>query len=269
MDRGSLPVYYLRSLADSRSIIAAASRARRVVVLGASFIGLEVAASLRARGLEVRVVAPDALPLGRILGPELGGFVRQIHEEHGVTFHLGRKPREVGRGGVTLDDGQRLDADLVVAGIGVRPNLELAEAAGLRLDRGVLVDQRLETSAPGVFAAGDIARWPDPHSGELIRVEHWVVAQRQGQAAARAMLGLEQRFTAVPFFWSQHYDLPIAYVGYAGHWDRIEVDGRIEERDCEVRFLRGERTLALATIYRDLQSLEFEAGLEEGARATA
>ena len=262
VDRGGVPVYYLRTLADSRAIIAAAEKARRVVVLGASFIGLEVAASLRARGLDVRVASPESVPLGRVLGPDLGGFVRRLHEEHGVIFHLGRKPRQVAGGAVTLDDGERLEADFVVAGIGVRPNLELAEAAGLALDRGLTVNERLEASAPGVFAAGDIARYPDPHSGERIRVEHWVVAQRQGQAAARCMLGHEAGFDAVPFFWSQHYDVPIAYVGHAERWDAIEVDGDIDSRDCAVRYLQGGRVLATATIYRDRQSLEIEAKME-------
>jgi NADPH-dependent 2,4-dienoyl-CoA reductase/sulfur reductase-like enzyme/nitrite reductase/ring-hydroxylating ferredoxin subunit len=262
VDRGGTPIHYLRTLADSRAIIAAAAKARRVVVLGASFIGLEVAASLRARGLDVRVASPESVPLGRVLGPDLGGFVRRLHEEHGVVFHLGRKPRQVGGGAVILDDGERLEADFVVAGVGVRPNLELAQAAGLALDRGVSVNQRLETSAPGVFAAGDIARWPDPHSGERIRVEHWVVAQRQGQGAALAMLGRESRFDAVPFFWSQHYDVPIAYVGHAERWDAIEVAGDIESRDCTVRYLSGGRVLATATIYRDRQSLEIEARME-------
>jgi NADPH-dependent 2,4-dienoyl-CoA reductase/sulfur reductase-like enzyme/nitrite reductase/ring-hydroxylating ferredoxin subunit len=262
VDRGGTPIHYLRTLADSRAIIAAAQKARRVVVLGASFIGLEVAASLRARGLDVRVASPESVPLGRVLGPDLGGFVRRLHEEHGVVFHLGRKPRQVGGGAVILDDGERLEADFVVAGVGVRPNLELAQAAGLALDRGLSVNERLETSAPGVFAAGDIARWPDPHSGERIRVEHWVVAQRQGQGAALAMLGREARFDAVPFFWSQHYDVPIAYVGHAERWDAIEVEGDIESRDCTVRYLIGGRVLATATIYRDRQSLEVEAGME-------
>jgi NADPH-dependent 2,4-dienoyl-CoA reductase/sulfur reductase-like enzyme/nitrite reductase/ring-hydroxylating ferredoxin subunit len=262
VDSGGTPVYYLRSLADSRAIIAAAGAARRVAVLGASFIGLEVAASLRARDLEVHVIAPDPLPLNRVLGPELGRFVKALHEEHGVTFHLESKARSIGKGQITLENGSTVAADFVVAGIGVRPNLELAEAAGLKVDRGLEVSELLETSAPGVFAAGDIARWPDPHTGDRIRVEHWVLAQRQGQAAARNMLGYGEPFTAVPFFWSQHYDVPINYVGHAERWDRIEIEGNVAERDCAVRFVRGDRTLALATIYRDQESLQFEARQE-------
>jgi NADPH-dependent 2,4-dienoyl-CoA reductase/sulfur reductase-like enzyme/nitrite reductase/ring-hydroxylating ferredoxin subunit len=262
MERGDPPVYYLRSFADSKAIIAAATNAKKAVIFGASFIGLEVAASLRARKLEVHVVAPDARPLERVLGPELGDFIRKLHEEHGVVFHLRQKAREIGGGAITLENGERLPADLVIAGIGVRPNVELAERAGLAIDRGVLVDEHLQTSAPGVFAAGDIACWPDPHTGERIRVEHWVVAQRQGQAVARSILGQGEAFNAVPFFWSQHYDLPINYVGHAERWDSIRVDGSIEGRDCAVRFLRGNRALAVATIYRDRESLEAELEME-------
>jgi NADPH-dependent 2,4-dienoyl-CoA reductase/sulfur reductase-like enzyme/nitrite reductase/ring-hydroxylating ferredoxin subunit len=262
-DQSSPRVHYLRSFADSKAIIAAAANARRAVVLGTSFIGLEVAASLRARKLEVHVVGPDARPLERVLGAELGDFIRGLHEEHGVAFHLQQKPAAIRDGVVTLESGERLAADLVVAGIGVRPNIELAQAAGLAIDRGVLVNQWLETSAPGVFAAGDIARWPDPRSGEPIRVEHWVVAQRQGQAVARAILGDKAPFYSVPFFWSQHYDVPINYVGHAERWDSIVVDGDIEARDCAVRYQLNGRTAAVATIYRDRESLQVELAMEQ------
>ena len=258
-------IFYLRTLRDSKAIIAASAGARRVIILGASFIGLEVAASLRARKLEVHVVAPDRRPLERVMGPELGDFIRKLHEEHGVIFHLQQTVKEFAPGEVVLENGDRLKAELIVAGIGVRPNLELAEQAGLAVDRGVVVDPFLKTSVPDVFAAGDIARWPDPHTGERIRVEHWVVAERQGQAAARNMLGQQLAFDAVPFFWSQHYDVPINYVGHAEHWDRLEIDGDIDARDCSVQFMRGDKVLAAATIYRDRQSLELEAEMERVA----
>jgi len=255
-------VRLLRSLADSRAIIERAKTARRVVVLGASFIGLEVAAALRARKLEVHVVAPDKRPMERILGPEMGDFVRSLHEQHGVAFHLEDTAITIDGNRIRLASGVTLEADFVVAGIGVRPRTEIAERAGLQVDRGVVVNAYLETSEPGVFAAGDIARWPDPRSGESIRVEHWTVAERQGQAAARNMLGYRKKFSAIPFFWSQHYDVPINYVGHAETWDELEIEGDIARKDCLVRFkLRG-RTLAVASISRDLESLRAEVMME-------
>jgi 3-phenylpropionate/trans-cinnamate dioxygenase ferredoxin reductase subunit len=251
---GSLPhVLTLRTLADSRAIVARAAERRPAVIVGASFIGLEAAASLRTRGMDVYLVAPEARPLERVLGPQLGDFVRALHEEHGVVFHLGRKPAGITATEVTLDDGSRLPAELVVMGVGVRPNIALAEAAGLRVDRGVVVDEQLRTSAPDVFAAGDIARYPA--GGASWRIEHWAVAQAQGRTAARNMLGMNEPHRTVPFFWSQHYDVPINYVGHAEGWDRIDVSGDIGGRDATVAYRSGGRITAIATIYRDRDSL--------------
>jgi NADPH-dependent 2,4-dienoyl-CoA reductase/sulfur reductase-like enzyme len=261
----AVPVHYLRAFADSRAIIASAdaATAKRALVIGASFIGLEVAASLRARKLEVHVVAPEQQPLEKILGADVGKFIRGLHESKGVHFHLGTTVTSIDGHTAKLANGRTVEADLVVIGVGVRPNVALAEAAGLATDKGVVVDEYLQTSAPGIFAAGDIARWPDPHTGDRIRVEHWVVAERQGQAAACNMLGLRQRFDAVPFFWSQHYDLSINYVGHAEQWDAADVEGDLKGQDATVTYRRNGRTLAVATVYRDADSLHAEADLEK------
>ena len=262
-------VLVLRSLKDCRAIIERAKTARRAVVLGASFIGLEVAASLRARDIEVHVVAPEERPMEKILGPDFGRLVQTLHEQHGVVFHLRETASGMEGKRVTLKGGNVLEADLIVCGLGVRPRLTLAEGAGLRIDRGLVVDAFLETSAPGIFAAGDIARWPDRHTGQAIRVEHWVVAERQGQTAALNMLGARKAYDAVPFFWSQHYDVPINYVGHAEKWDDLVVEGDIADKDGLVRMRRAGRTLAVASVFRDIASLEAEVSLEGQARAGA
>jgi NADPH-dependent 2,4-dienoyl-CoA reductase/sulfur reductase-like enzyme/nitrite reductase/ring-hydroxylating ferredoxin subunit len=255
-------VHYLRTLADSRALIAAATQGRRAVVIGASFIGLEVAASLRTRGLEVHVVAPEGRPMETVLGPEVGDLVRRVHEEHGVAFHLGARPASFDRNAVLLQSGERLDADFVVVGIGVRPETALAEEAGIAVDRGVTVDAYLQTSLPGIWAAGDIARWPDRLTGERIRIEHWVVAERQGQTAARNMLGAGEAFDAAPFFWTQQHGLVLNYVGHAAKWDRVEIEGDLAGKDCTVTYRQGGRKLAVLTIGRDRDGLAAEVELE-------
>ena len=238
-------------------------------MIGAGFIGLEVAASLRTRGLEVHVVAPDQQPLARVLGSQLGQMVRAIHESHGVVFHLGQTPASIDDKQVVLSDGSNLAADVVVIGTGISPDTTLAERAGLTLDRGVKVDAYLQTSSPGIYAAGDIARWPDPHSDQAIRVEHWVVAQRQGQTVARNMLGAKVVFDAVPFFWSAHYDVTIAYVGHAEGWDRVDVDGNLDAHDGRVAYWKNGKRLAVATVGRDKESLLAEIEMEAALPSSA
>jgi NADPH-dependent 2,4-dienoyl-CoA reductase/sulfur reductase-like enzyme/nitrite reductase/ring-hydroxylating ferredoxin subunit len=254
-------VHYLRSFADSKAIVAAAQAGARAVVVGASFIGLEVAAALRARKVHVDVVAPDDLPLSKVLGPSLGHFVQGLHEKQGVVFHLRQTVTSIAGRVVSLSGGRSVEADFVVVGIGVRPLVELAEHAGLSVDRGILVNEFLETGVPGIFAAGDVARWHDWRSGEHLRVEHWVVALRQGQVAARNMLGRREPFRSAPFFWSQHYDTTIRYVGHSGGWEAVELDGDPAEA-CRASFRRAGHEVAVATINRDLDGLEAEVALE-------
>jgi NADPH-dependent 2,4-dienoyl-CoA reductase/sulfur reductase-like enzyme len=256
----------LRTQGDSKHLIQRVKEGMRVVVIGASFIGLEVAASLRKRKAEVAVVAPGSPPLARVLGPELGQAVLELHQKNGVEFFLGEKPASIDTEGVTLESGRKLPADLVVLGVGVRPRTELAEKAGLRVRDGVLVNERMETSHPGVYAAGDIARYTDPN-GEELRVEHWVVAERQGQAAARAMLGRLDSFQKPPFFWSAHYDYVISYVGSGAGFDQHEVHGDPARGDALVAYRKQGRIVAVATVGRDQASLRVEEAMERGDQA--
>jgi NADPH-dependent 2,4-dienoyl-CoA reductase/sulfur reductase-like enzyme/nitrite reductase/ring-hydroxylating ferredoxin subunit len=263
-------VFTLRSLADSRAIIAATANARSAIVIGASFIGLEVAASLTERGLKVHVVAPEARPLERVFGPDLGDMIRAEHEKHGVVFHLGRTVAAIQRKSVTLDNGTRLDADLVIMGVGVRPRTELAQTAGLKVDNGVLVDAFLETNAPGIFAAGDIARFPYALAGGgSARIEHWVLAERLGQVAALNMLGAGKRFAQAPFFWSMHYGLSIRYVGFAPKWSSAKVIGDVTAHDALVEYRQGPDLVAVAAVSRDRDSLRAELELERAPQDCA
>ncbi len=259
-------VGYLRSRSDCDAIIAKAGKAKRVVLIGASFIAMEVASSLIERKLQVHVVAPEAVPMARVLGPEVGAYVRRLHESKGVVFHLQQSVVAIDERKVTLKDGQTIEVGMVVIGVGVKPLTELAERAGLETDRGVIVNEYLETSVPGIFAAGDIARWPDPLTGDRIRVEHWVLAQRQGQTAARNILGQRERFDAVPFFWTTQFDFTVNYVGHAETWDKLDLAGSIEDQNCKLSFQREGKTLAIATIGRDRESLEGELAMERSNR---
>lgn len=256
--------HVLRSLRDADAIGRAAKGARRAVVVGASFIGLEVAAALRQRGLEVHVTAPEAVPLARVMGEDLGRWLQGLHEAKGVVFHLGQGVAGWDGRRLTLKGGEVIEADLLVVGAGVKPRVGLAQAGGLAIDNGVLVDERLR-AAPGIYAAGDIARYPDPTTGQRIRVEHWVHAERQGQHVARLILGDDAPYADTPFFWSAHPDVSIRYVGHAERFDPPVIEGALDRQDAEVRFLQEGRLLALATVGRDLRALE--AGLAFEARA--
>lgn len=214
------------------------------------------------------VVAPEAVPFARILGERVGESIRALHERHGVRFRLGRTLARIGADHVELDDGSWEPADLVLVGVGVRPATGLA--ASLALDTapgGIEVDARLETRVAGVYAAGDVAWYPDARTGERRRIEHWVVAQRQGAAAARNILGHDEPFRDVPFFWTQQYDFTLSYVGHGVGWDELLIDGELEHSDCRITYLRDGAVQAVATVGRDRESLLAELALERAADA--
>jgi apoptosis-inducing factor 3 len=252
-------VHMLRSLSDARAIVAACGDAKTVALVGAGFIGMEAAAALRARGLEVHVIAPDAIPMERVLGCELGEFVTALHRDNGVAFHLQRTVKSFDGTSLTLSDDSRVDADIVIVGAGVTPRTALAAAAGMEVDDGIIVNPFLQTSMPDHYAAGDVARYR--HDGDLVRVEHWVHAQRQGQVAAANLLGPQQPFTDVPFFWTHHYDMELRYTGHGMGWDEIRAEGSLAQRDYIARFHRKGRLVAAASVGRDVENLEIEAAL--------
>jgi len=241
-------VRYLREMADSDALRTAISAASRVVVIGAGWIGSEVAASARQLGAEVAIVAPSAVPLERVLGPEVGGVYRDLHAEHGVDLHLSTQIEAiVGSGaaqGVRTKDGSVIEGDLVVVGVGASPRDELARDAGLTLENGIVVDEFLRTSAPDVFAAGDVAATWNPMYKKGIRMEHWANALNQGQAAARNMLGQDSAYTKLPYFYSDQYDLGMEYHGYAVDWDRVVVRGDTSRREFLAFWLKDGRVLA-------------------------
>jgi 3-phenylpropionate/trans-cinnamate dioxygenase ferredoxin reductase subunit len=241
-------VHLLRTVGDSDRLRDAFAAAERLVVVGAGWIGAEVAASARQKGLEVAMVAPEEVPLERVLGREVGAIYRDVHASHGVELVLGTGVEAIegdGRvSGVRTTDGGLLKADLVVVGVGVAPRTELAEAAGLRVEDGVLVDDRLRTSVPSVFAAGDVARAWHPLLGAAVRVEHWANALEQGPAAARNMLGHDLPYDRVPYFFSDQYDVGMEYAGYATDWDRIVFRGDPAAMEFIAFWMQGKHLVA-------------------------
>jgi 3-phenylpropionate/trans-cinnamate dioxygenase ferredoxin reductase component len=241
-------VLYLRELADADALRARLDAGGRLVVVGGGWIGCEVAASARARGLEVTVVEPQSVPLEAVLGAEAGAFYRDVHADHGVRWRLGAGVAAFEGDGaverVRLSDGTVLECDAVAVGVGVRPRAALAASAGLAVGDGVLVDEHLRTDAPGVFAAGDVACAWHPFYGERVRVEHWGTALEQGPAAARAMLGAGAAYDRLPYFFSDQYDVGMEYTGLARRWDRVVFRGSPAAREFIAFWLDGDRVVA-------------------------
>lgn len=255
-------VHFLRSFSDCRSLITDLKDKKQVVIVGAGFIGLEAAAAFKTRGLKVTVVAPGENPLEHVVGREVGAFLKSVHEQNGIQFRMGRSVEKIEKKGVILNDKSVEPADLVLVATGIKPMAEFAQADGVRFDNGILVNEYLESSAKDVFAAGDVARWPSPFAKDPIRIEHWVVAQRQGQVAAANMMGRKQKYSEVPFFWSQQFDVMLNYVGYGTTASRSKVYGDLGSRNCAVAYSEGDTVKAVLTLGRDLQSLELEKAFE-------
>jgi apoptosis-inducing factor 3 len=260
-------VFRLRSVSDSRAIAEQARPGAHVAIIGASFIALEAAASLRHRGVEVDIVSVEEVPLDHVFGTDLGQQLKALHERNGVRFHLSSVVAGLDGDAVELAGGERISADFVLVAIGVRPRTALAESAGATVDNGVIVDAQMQTSLPGIFAAGDIARYPDPISGEAARIEHWVVAERQGEVAAANMLGHRKRFDSAPFFWTEQYGVSLRYVGRASGWDAVTVEGNVESGSLVARYFTDGVHCATATIGRDRENLEDELTLESRSEA--
>ncbi|HEU4510886.1 MAG TPA: FAD-dependent oxidoreductase [Pyrinomonadaceae bacterium] len=247
-------VFVLRSYADSEAIISAAEKGKRAVVIGASFIGMEAASSLLMRGCDVTIVAPDHTPFEKILGPQIGRLFQDIHEEHGIKFKLGTSVSgfdgETKVTAVVLENGERLDADLVVVGIGVKPNTDFVEGLMLHHDGGVMVDEHM-CAADDVYAAGDIAWFPNPFTHERQRIEHWRTAMQQGRIAAHNMAGKKTPYDSVPFFWTRQFDVGLLYVGHAQQWEEIVYHGDLSRRDFIAFYVMQNRVLAVAGMNRD------------------
>ena len=254
-------VFVLRGYDDADAIIGAAEKGKRAVVIGASFIGMEVASSLKARGCEVTVVAPDDVPFKKILGAEIGKLFQGVHEEHGTKFKLGASV--AGFAGaktvtaVILDSGEHLEVDLVVVGVGVKPATDFLEGVSLHQDGGVIVDEHL-CAADGVYAAGDIAYFPNPLTGEHQRIEHWRTAMQQGRIAAHNMAGKESSYDGVPFFWTRQFNAGLLYVGHAQQWDEIMYQGDVPARDFLAFYVKENRVLAVAGMNRDQEMAAIE-----------
>jgi 3-phenylpropionate/trans-cinnamate dioxygenase ferredoxin reductase subunit len=245
-------VHYLRSVSDSDALRQAFNARPKVVVIGAGWIGSEVAASARQLGADVAIVELASVPLERVLGPEVGAVYRDLHAEHGVDLHLGVGIEGIAGSGsveqVRLQDGTNLPADMVVVGVGVQPRIELAESAGLRLDNGILVDEYLQTSAPDIWAAGDVANAFHPRYGVPIRLEHWSAALNQGPVAARNMLGQAVAYDRTPYFFSDQYDLGMEYRGWAAGFDQVVLRGDLAKREFIAFWLRQGRVTAAMNV---------------------